>query len=881
MPSHTRGENAGQRRTGSLFRALAVLTLAGAATGVRAQSCDGTWVPTMGPSGVDGTVYAMAKWDPDGPGPLPEGVLMGGAFQIAGNIFASGITWWNQNTGEFSPLGTGVRGSVTAVAVLPDGRVIAGGYFTMAGGVPAQSVAVWDGTHWSPLGPGIDDSATGNQPYPVKIRGVAGLADGSIVVGGDFKTAGGVNTGTIARWDGQSWSPLGGTPFNSNPVHDFNVDPVSGDLFIGTNNGVYRWSGELLRIPGSPSAYTSSFDDGGNLYTSGTFLDRTLRVWNRASWTNLRTSYVSEYPCILGGASGHYTYSTKAYTAAGTSGLATLNIDLNGSSTSTFGLSGEVGCLMRTSAQSLIAGGTLTAYGTQEYVSSQYKSFVSLRELGQPAKFEDGELQPLTVNGPPVQASRVILTPDGSIVMVGSDYKSVYRRDPAGIWSRLAFDRPLYGGYNQLRLVTGPVLLNDGSFVVIQGDTIYRRVGDAWVSIGVSPGLAFTSESDYRRIAKLANGDLVVSSSRLTQVNSVPVNQIARWNGQTWSAMGSGFTGSVCTNIAPAPNGDLIAVGYFTGVDGGPAPGIARWNGTAWSAIGSDTVPNPSAVAVKPNGNIIVSGDFTRIGTVAAQGIAEWDGSRWRPMGTNTSTVRPGIGRIATRSNGDVIVGGYISSIDGVAVANIARWDGSAWHPIGEGVANIFSYTSPYVSDLLVTPNDELYAAGVFKTAGNTVSYGIAHAVFAGNPPTITQQPADTTTCIGYGASFHVAAASEGSLAYRWSVDGSPLDTSANPSAATDTLVLAFDSSFGVYRCTVSNGCGSILSQPATLGPAPCCPDYNLDGNADAVDIDALTALMGGGDNQFGTDPDFNHDGNTDQGDIDALINVIAGGDCP
>jgi hypothetical protein len=65
------------------------------------------------------------------------------------------------------------------------------------------------------------------------------------------------------------------------------------------------------------------------------------------------------------------------------------------------------------------------------------------------------------------------------------------------------------------------------------------------------------------------------------------------------------------------------------------------------------------------------------------------------------------------------------------------------------------------------------------------------------------------------------------------------------------------------------------------LGPPPCDPDANVDGNADQDDVAYLVNVIGGGENPTGFDPDFNHDGNADQDDVSRLIAVIAGEACP
>ncbi len=52
----------------------------------------------------------------------------------------------------------GTNSTVRAFAVDALGNLYAGGFFTFAGGVAANYIARWDGTSWSALGTGINDS---------------------------------------------------------------------------------------------------------------------------------------------------------------------------------------------------------------------------------------------------------------------------------------------------------------------------------------------------------------------------------------------------------------------------------------------------------------------------------------------------------------------------------------------------------------------------------------------------------------------------------------------------------------------------------------------------------------------------------------------------
>lgn len=91
-------------------------------------------------------------------------------------------------------------GTVSATAVL-DGRLYAGGWFTVAGGEPAEGVATFDGTTWSPMpsGPGFD----------VDTLATSGS---NLFAGGDFYDFGDGDSspGGVAVWDGSTWTDLTG-----------------------------------------------------------------------------------------------------------------------------------------------------------------------------------------------------------------------------------------------------------------------------------------------------------------------------------------------------------------------------------------------------------------------------------------------------------------------------------------------------------------------------------------------------------------------------------------------------------------------------------------------------------------------------------------------
>ena len=99
-----------------------------------------------------------------------------------------------------------------------------GGHFTAAGGQAIRSLAQWDGTTWSALGSGIDNSVFGLD-----------MRDGLLYVSGAFATAGGLSVGGLATWDGANWSTFAGNASVSSNMVMLDGD----DLYLcgaGTTN---------------------------------------------------------------------------------------------------------------------------------------------------------------------------------------------------------------------------------------------------------------------------------------------------------------------------------------------------------------------------------------------------------------------------------------------------------------------------------------------------------------------------------------------------------------------------------------------------------------------------------------------------------------------
>jgi len=153
-----------------------------------------TWV-ALGHQGVGvlGSIYSLTDYNGQ--------LCVGGSFQneldsLGGFPFsASNISTWNGSA--WSQLGAGMNDTVTAICNY-NGNLIACGKFNSADGYPANSIALWDGNEWNSVRGGLNG--------PVY---AACVYNGNLIVGGHFTQADGSSASNIAEWNGISWLPLG------------------------------------------------------------------------------------------------------------------------------------------------------------------------------------------------------------------------------------------------------------------------------------------------------------------------------------------------------------------------------------------------------------------------------------------------------------------------------------------------------------------------------------------------------------------------------------------------------------------------------------------------------------------------------------------------
>ena len=214
---------------------------------------------------------------------------------------------------------------------------------------------------------------------------------------------------------------------------------------------------------------------------------------------------------------------------------------------------------------------------------------------------------------------------------------------------------------------------------------------------GVDPG--------FPNVLCTFEDDLIVAGG-FTSAGGVPATNIARWNGSSWSALGSGIPGAPIAMTVF--NGELIVAGFFASAGGVTVNNIARWDGASWQPLGSPAGVNGTVFALTVYENeLIAVGTFTTAGHVPANRIARWNGSQWQTLGTGMNKETFGLAVLGD----DLYVGGNATVAGGVTQPNgVARWDGTSWHAV-PGLA-FFGATdlAVYQGDLIVGGGFQVFA---------------------------------------------------------------------------------------------------------------------------------------------------------------------------
>ena len=522
-----------------------------------------TWSALGG--GMSGDVSALAVGD---------GLYAGGHFIRATNSDGMAVTLnyigkWNGSS--WTNLGNGMSYAVYALAVSVT-HVYAGGYFSMAGETQVDNVAKWDGNSWTALGFGME--------RPVYALAISAS---DVYAAGAFRSAGGNEADSVAKWNGSAWTTVGSGIYN-----DVLALAVSGsNLYAGgrfkASSGtsaerIAKWNGSVWTVLGfdtgigDVSVIATAGDEiyaGGVFRTAGGTMVNGVAKWDGTNWTALGSGMDNTVYALA--FFGGELYAAGRFTAAMNSDGTTVPLNYigkwNGSRWTNVGLgmNGFVSGLA-------VLGDDLYAGGAFQTATNGSGAAILLSYVGK-------------WNGS-----------SWTNVGIGMDYV---------VYALAASGNHLYAGGGFQR--AGWTAANH----VAEWNGLY------WAPLG--------SGMNHVVYSFAVSGSNVYAGGLFTTAGESQANHIAKWDGAKWTALGSG----VSTFPGPNPAVSAIAVsgsavyagGQFTIAGGNPANFIAKWDGSTWTPLGSGMNGWVDALAVSRN-DLYAGGSFTTAGGKISYRIA-------------------------------------------------------------------------------------------------------------------------------------------------------------------------------------------------------------------------------------------------------------------
>jgi len=590
----------------------------------------------------------LAQWNPDTPATdwqsfaggvddIPYSILsdgndliVGGKFTSVGNaaspVAANRIARYNGTLSQWQPMSEGVsNGDVLALARHSDGRIFAGGTFTNANGLVVRGVAQWVGSLWLPMGEGMSDA---------NVRALAIDASGAVLAAGGFRTAGGIPVGGMAKFD-RYWAPVCVPPSKGAVVNAILPDPDHGVVYVGGEfssiggtpaNSIAKWDGARWESVGSGLQINTggvltqgvvnalAFDDRGRLVVGGRFnraggrTAHALAMWYRTNWYEAASGVLAPVMRVAGLATST-VHSLTWYPPAGC-----------------FYVSGDLpNPYLKDIFKFYSSSNAFNVLGVTEY--DGYRQVGLNYNIGGPIRASginpsDGYLY---IGGELTQLSS-FYGRDGNfdpslelIRMVGFDHNQwgkwypLRGASPAGGFYAITFDAqgnlffgskngPGVGKATRVGRLDEPLVTNIGTFDVYSTNWPYEH--SAWSALG--GGVSNASGDTYVKALTFDGEGALLAGGSFTHAGTNRAGSVARWNGSTWSRVGTNTASKDVRSMAFDLKGRLLVGGAF---DAGWQAANSSDTNNFSDGIVMTVYLGPKLDVLGTNSEVIVSGE--------------------------------------------------------------------------------------------------------------------------------------------------------------------------------------------------------------------------------------------------------------------------------
>ena len=722
-------------------------------------------------SGPDNSVKALAL-QPDGK------VLIGGTFDGYDGVPRGRVARINPDGSLDSSFATGAgfERSVHAIALQPDGKVVAGGLLTTYDGIPRNRIARLnaDGTLDASFVPG---SGTTNPSGHAEVRSLALQPDGKILIGGFFTHYDGVPRNRVAR-------------ANANGSNDSSFDPGAGaDNIVWSlalqSDGKVLIAGVFTNVGGVVRNRVARLLADGSL-------DASFQPSAGADNTVWRIVPQQDGKILVGGLFSRYDNVLRGRIARlEANGL--LDASFHPGSGATLPGCGSSACfrsvwdVLPASNGDILIGGVFGAYA-----GLPRSCLARALSNGSP------DATYMTLAGLNEPAEAIVAQPDGKVLVGGNftDCNGVARQRLARLDANGALDLGFSPGAGADGTVHAIALQPDGR-AVIGGDffswdattriRVARIQSDGGVDASFDPGIGV--DSTVHALALQPDGKVLIGGD-FTNAGGLVRARVARLSAQgavdASFDPGQGANGRVSA-IALQPDGKLLLGGDFTSIDGTPRNRIARLNLDGSLDLGFDPGAGANgpiaALALQPNGKVLVAGFFSSFAGSPRSCLARLESTGALDASFSIGTgPNDEVATVSLHPDGKILIAGAFTAYNGTSpIRRIARLhgDGSLDTSFDMGFG-----ASDLVRALAIQPDGKLLIVGDFASYNGALRTRIAR-VHANSPyATYCSGPTIPCPCGNVGAAGNGCANSLNSA-------GARLAASGVASLANDTLALA------------------------------------------------------------------------------------------
>ncbi|WP_299002970.1 hypothetical protein [uncultured Shewanella sp.] len=297
---------------------------------------------------------------------------------------------------------------------------------------------------------------------------------------------------------------------------------------------------------------------------------------------------------------------------------------------------------------------------------------------------------------------------------------------------------------------------------------------DAQIDVGEYATAALTlSDNEYDSVTyQLKAQNLLYVGGLYTYLNQDTNINIAYWNGSEWQQLGNvGSNSSESCNganndlgllyslVLDETTGHLFAAGCMSEIDDIPVNFIAQWNGESWNGLNSELPYEVRSLHWDSNTDAL----FVAGGTNALAGVDgafgylyQWQNDTWTDLGSgDDSPINAQVTSLSLdEDNAYLYLGGkFTGNIDSQSASRIALYDinNQAWFRLGDGVEDTVNglFFNAYT--------DTLFVGGFFYPGITTWNNALASwtnigvACRVGTPPCDgDSDSSDNANVVGY-----------------------------------------------------------------------------------------------------------------------------------